>query len=250
MIVDFTYIPVLEDFYNNGDLSLTALLKIFENAGSTHSDLAKDNILEGSSKGKAWVLLDWKIQVIKMPKYGTKLLAKTWLDEVKSPFGTTRNFLLYTENSEEICVKGVTKWVMLDLSTNRPTKIAGDLIDRYAPEKNDLLKDFKIEKIQETSQWIDKIDIELRRGDIDFNNHVHNLCYLDFACEVLPKEIYDSLYRIQNLRITYKNAITFGEKICAKYAYENNRHLVGIYSKVKENTDTCAEKLCTLVELW
>lgn len=241
MKVKFDYIPVLEDYTKDEKLSLEAILKIFENAGNRHSDIAKDPILKGVSNGKAWVLLDWKIEILEPVSYGVEIYAETWLDEVKTPFGTSRNFLLYRKSDNKIMVRGLTKWVLLDINTGRPSKLSDDLIERYAPEPIDADSNFKIQKIPIPESYDFSTEIALRRSDIDFNCHVHNLCYLNYAYEVLPKELYDNISGIKNLRITYKTAITEGEKIVAKYVLQEDKHIVAIFLE---------DKLCTLLQLW
>ena len=107
MIIDFEYQPVLEDYKKNGDMKLGSILKILENSGNKHSDRAGDAILEGSNSGVAWVLTDWMIELIKYPKYGDKILARTWSEPVKQPLVCTRDFEMYCNG--ELTVKGTTK---------------------------------------------------------------------------------------------------------------------------------------------
>ena len=95
MIVDFEYQPVIEDFKKNGDMKLGSILKILENSGNKHSDRAGDAILESSNNGKTWVLTDWMIDIISYPKYGDKIVARTWSEPVNHSLICTRNFEMY-----------------------------------------------------------------------------------------------------------------------------------------------------------
>ena len=131
MIVDFEYQPVLEDYKKNGGMKLGSILKILENSGNKHSDKAGDAILEGSNSGVAWVLTDWMIELIAYPKYGDKILARTWSEPVKQPLVCTRDFEMYCNS--QLAVKGTTKWIRLDLTTNRPCKVTEEIIAKYQP---------------------------------------------------------------------------------------------------------------------
>lgn len=64
MFVKFEYEPIIEDFYSNGEMKIETILKILENSGNKHSDIAGNNILEGSSSGSAWILTDWYEKLI------------------------------------------------------------------------------------------------------------------------------------------------------------------------------------------
>ena len=77
MIVEASYIPVIEDYNKDGTLKLSAILKILENAGNCHSDSVGDNVLTGSNNGKAWVLTDWKLEIISYPVYGNDIKTQT-----------------------------------------------------------------------------------------------------------------------------------------------------------------------------
>ena len=78
MFVEFEYEPLIEDFYGNGEMRVESVLKILENAGNKHSDLAGNHNLEGSSNGMAWILTDWYVEMDFLPRYGSKIKAKTW----------------------------------------------------------------------------------------------------------------------------------------------------------------------------
>ena len=71
----------------------------------------------------------------------------------------------------------------------------------------------------------------IRRKEIDLNGHLHNLCYLDIALEILPEEVYYER-DFKEIRITYRKEIKADEKeITCKYKKENGTHTVGIYGQ-------------------
>ena len=228
MTVDFEYQPLLEDYKKNGDMLLGSILKILENSGNKHSDAAGDAILEGSSNGKAWVLTDWYIELIAYPKYGDKILARTWSEPVNHPLICTRDFEMYCNG--ELTVKGMTKWILLDLEKGRPCKITQEIIDKYQPEDKQTFPGSKLDRIVTPESFDKETAISIRRSDIDFNDHVHNLTYLDYALEGLPQEIYDKR-DFKKLRISYKMAVKSGEEIICKYKNNEGHHICCIYGK-------------------
>lgn len=237
MIFNYVYKPIIEDYDNQGNYKLGAILKAFGNAGSAHSDASGDNVIQGSNTGKGWVLLDWKLEIIEAPKMGEDLKVDTWIEPLRSPFGTIRSFLGYA--GDKLCVKGITKWVLLDLTTGRPTKIPEELIESYTVNEGSAFEGSKIEKIAEPENYTSETEILVRRSDIDWNNHVHNLTYLDYAIDCLPEEIYTAK-KFNKLRITFKTAIFGREKITGKYGTTENASVVAIHNEKGD--------LCTLVE--
>lgn len=226
MIVDFEYQPVIEDFKKNGDMKLGSILKILENSGNKHSDRAGDAILESSNNGKTWVLTDWMIDIISYPKYGDKIVARTWSEPVNHSLICTRNFEMYC--NDKLAVIGTTKWILLDLTTNRPCKITQEIIEKYQPEDKHTYEDSKLPRLAMPESFSRETPIAIRRLDIDFNDHVHNLTYLDYALEGLPQEVFDNR-NFKKLRISYKMAVKAGESIICKYAEIEGRHICCIF---------------------
>ena len=238
MIVEFEYPTILEDYHSDGSLKLEAIFKILENAGNAHSDRVGDGILKGSERGLAWVLTDWYVEIETYPNYGQKLKGATWSSGAISPITTMRNFELFAD--EKLCAKGSTRWIILDLKTNRPVKIDGDLIKKYEPENRLVFQDNKLPKLHKAENSVLQVMLQPRRNDIDFNNHVHNLVYLDYAMEALPQEVYKA-HNFKSCRITYKTQVREGEPMHLTYCFTEDTHVVTIYGEDHE--------LKTVVEL-
>lgn len=226
MFVDFEYNPLIEDFNKDGSLKLESVLKILENSGNKHSDKSGDYILEGSNNGVTWVLTDWYVEVESFPKYGDKILARTWSQNPDSLFGCPRDFELYA--NDKLCIKGTTYWVLFDLNRGRPAKITPELISKYNPEEKSVFEEKKITKLSIPENFTSEVIIKPRRNDIDFNGHVHNLVYIDYAMEAIPEEVYKA-HLFKSIRINYKSAITDISDITVKYAYVDDTHKVCIY---------------------
>ena len=68
----------LEDIGKDNYIKNKGILEIFENIGTHHSDIAGYGPNDIQNVKVSWVLLDWKVQVIKRPKYGQTLKVNTW----------------------------------------------------------------------------------------------------------------------------------------------------------------------------
>ena len=226
MIFEQEYKPSVEDFSKDGTITLFAILKIFENTGNAHSDQAGDSRFAGAQNTKAWVLTDWQIQVTEYPSYADKITVQTWSQLLKSPVVASRDFILYKNGSA--CVKGTTRWVLFDLAAKRPCKIEQQLLDKYKPEDKSVFEDQKLIKISDPETFVSEKKIEIRRSDFDFNGHIHNLMYLDYALETIPDESYKN-QNFKQLRISYKSAVTSETEIDCKYATIQNTHVVYMY---------------------
>lgn len=239
MIFKETYNSEIEDFTKEGKLSFSAVLKIFENMGNRHSDLAGDSRFKYDGTETAWVLTEWQIQAESFPLYTDKIRAETWAEEVKSPLVAIRDFRLYKNDS--VCIRGNSKWVLLDLKTQRLCRIGQEFIDKYQPEPQTVFADSNFSKIKEPENYSFEKRIQIRRSDFDFNNHIHNITYLDYALETIPEEVYKSL-EFKNLRISYKTAIKDDKEVIGRYYEEAGKKVLGIYDD--------ANQLKAMVQIW
>lgn len=224
MIFEYNYKPVIEDFNKDGILTLTAIVKIFVNNANAHSDLAGDSVFNIKDLSRAWVLTDWQIQMDDYPVYGDELMAETWSEGFSSPLVANRNFLFYKNGN--VCGKATTRWILLDLATGRPTRIDPAYLEKYETEDKTVFEDKKLIRIPSPENFSAETTIPVRRSDIDFNNHVHNLTYLDYAHEVLPENICETNFK--SLRISYKTGLKAGSKAVCKYAEADGSHVVFI----------------------
>lgn len=224
MFVEFSYKPLLEDYNKDKTVKLSTIVKLLENAGNSHSDRAGDGVLDAVKNQKVWVLTDWKVKMMEEARYGQLIKIVTWSQTVNQIFNVARDFEIYAD--DKLIGIATTRWVILDLQTGRPCKIEPSLIEKYEPEEKTVFEEKKLDKIPPAETVTSEIKFYTRKSDFDFNGHVHNLTYIDYAFEALPQEIADKNFH--SLRITYKAPITADCEITASYTNLGPQHLVTI----------------------
>lgn len=219
----------IKDVEKANYLSNKAILKYLENVAAHHSDSVGYGINTMDETKLSWVLLEWKVKVIKRIQYGQTLKVSTWAKSVEKCYGN-RNFAIHDEDGN-LCVIAASKWLLIDIEKGKIAKASQEMADLYKsePEKR-VFGDVELEKIQMPKSFERSITYTVKRRDIDIVGHMHNLYYLDLAYEVLPDEIYEKRL-FDNIRITYKKEIKYGQTIKCKYSYENNKNVVVITSE-------------------
>ena len=233
----------LADIGKNNEIKNIALLKILENIGGYHSDIAGYGSNDIPIKKLTWILLDWKLKVLNRPKYGQKLEVHTWA-RVGNRFFTYRDFEIYNEKNE-LCAIATSKWTLINIEKGKLENITEDIIKRYQPEENEVFPGEKLDKLQasEEIEFLRNIKYTVKRKDIDINKHMHNLYYLDLAYEALPEEVYNNERPFNNVRIMYKTEIKLGDTVICKYTKKDNRHIVVI-------KDENEKRLHSIIELY
>lgn len=229
----------LKDIEKDNILGNKAILKFFENIAGHHSDSLGYGLNNSSETHLSWILLEWKIKSIKRITYGQELSIDTWSRSIEKYYAN-RDFKLYDE-SGELCVIGTSKWLLINTEKGSIVKPDETMIAKYESEPNNSVFEEDLEKIKVPEEYTNEILYTVKRKDIDFIGHMHNLYYLDLAYEVLPDEVYEKRL-FNDVRITYKKEIKLGEIVKCKYAYVDNKHIIVITS---EN----AKVLHALIEL-
>lgn len=208
------------------------ILEILENIATHHSDMVGYGPNDIEKNGITWILLEWKLKVIKRPKYGQILNVNTWgrtVDgEIKKTY-TYRDFEIYDENNN-LCAIATSKWVLTNIETGKLIKIDKEIIEKYEVENKNVFNTPELDKITIPESFSNEIIYKVSRRDIDLNEHMHNLYYLDLAYEALPEEVYEKR-PFKDIRIQYKREIKLGENVKCRYTFENEQNIITICSE-------------------
>ena len=218
----------LKDVWAKDEVSNIAILEYLEDVAAYHSDSVGIGIKTTEETHLSWLLLDWKLEVLKRPRYVQTLDISTWCRGIDK-FYAYRDFEIYDEENN-LCAIATSKWLLVNSNTGKIERVTSDIVDRYKPEIGKcVFKDDKLEKIKEPKEYLSEMQYIARRRDIDVIGHMHNLYYLYLAYEALSEEEYNKR-PFNHVRIQYKNQIKLGEIVNCKYVKENEENIVVIKS--------------------
>lgn len=224
MVVEREFEIGFRDVGKSNKLTNKSLLGFLEDVAGLHSNIAGYGLNNIEQTGVTWVLLNWKVKVLKCPIYGETVLAKTWARDT-AKFYTYRDFEVYDKNNNLIAI-ATSKWALLDAKTMSLIKIPDVVI---APYKIETKKVFGEEpepsKLMMPNEFSSISNYIVQRKDIDINRHVHNVTYMDIAYEVLPDEVYDNI-DCNSFEIMYKKETKLGETIKCFYSKVDNSHYI------------------------
>lgn len=232
------------DIGENHFLSNTGFLKFLQEAASMHSNSLNFGIEDLARFDLGWVIMNWKLKVLKRPKYEEKILIKTWLRKIDKLF-FYRDFEVYNEDKEKIAV-ATSKWIWFNIKEKTVSIINDEVIKQYKPINEEAIPNFVFSRMRTGNNFENKFNYRIQRRDIDTNHHVNNLNYLDFAYETLPEDVYTRV-EFNEVEIMYKNEIKINEDIeCLYYKINEYEYIVTINSnstnknnaiiKLKSNT--------------
>ena len=239
MIFEKNYTVGNRDIGDNNKATNKAILKYLENIACRHSDEVGYGINTIEQTNVVWILLDWKFKVIERPVYGQTIKVRTWSRKMEKCCAY-RDFEIYDENENKLAI-ATTKWVLLNAQTRKIQRIPEELASKYFSEPERQVFEEERDKLREAENEELNLQLKVRRTDIDINNHVNNLNYLDLAYEILPDKIYKQ--DLKNVRITYKHQTEPGETVYISYTKEQEKNIIIIKTLDKS-------ELHAIVELW
>ncbi len=140
-----------------------------------------------------------------------------------------REFEVYNQDKNLIAIAS-TKWAIIKVSSHSLTKITPEIENAYGKIEKSVF-DGEIEKLLEPEKIDNSYHYTIQRRDIDTNNHVNNLKYLEIALESIPEDIYKD-FSYSSLDIMYKNECKLGfEIVCNFSKVSDDEYFVVIRSK-------------------
>ena len=180
----------LKDVWKENKVSNKAILEYLENIAAYHSDSVGYGINTSEKTNVSWVLLDWKVEVIKRPEYGQLLDIHTWSRKIIKYYAY-RDFEIYDEQNN-LLVIATSRWLLINNTTGKIQKVEQTMAEKYQTEiGKSVFNEEEIEKIKIPKFYKNSIIYQTKRKDIDIIGHMHNLYYLDLAYEALPEDVYN-----------------------------------------------------------
>lgn len=239
MFVNHNFFVGARDINSFRELTNTALLSYLEDIACIHSEMVGYGITNLETVKKTWILLSWKIKVLRRPKFAENLKVKTW-SRLIDKFYAYRDFEVYDENDNLICI-ATSKWVFIDTETGKIVRISEEVANLYSQENRKVFEENSLEKLTDPKNYINKIDYKITKNMIDINHHLHNTYYMDLAKEVLPDEIsFDK--ETNEFEIMYKHEVKLREVVKVMYSKVDNFY----YVVIKDETET---KLHAIIKL-
>lgn len=171
----------------NGKIRMSSIGDLFQEIAWQHADSGGFGIKLMDSN-QMWALVRFDIEVIKMPSWGDQVKLFTAGRGVNKIFAFREFLMLSKEN--EILVKGMSSWLLLDSKSKRPTRPA----DSLPPELFDpsVVPSWEPHKIKVKGELILTQKIQVRFSDLDLNNHVNNTSYIRWIEDILLENNFES----------------------------------------------------------
>lgn len=175
-----------------GEASPTTLLTLLEETAADHCYSINYSLYDLEKQNIGWVLLSGIMKMDRNPSYKEKITIRTWLSSYSTIKGFREN-IIYGEDGD-IIGKAKGQWLFYDISRRRPVRIFDSIREQWSFCTEECINYDITQKIIPIQSSEHSKEFKINRFDIDTNQHVNNIRYLQWLIESIPEEIIDNYY--------------------------------------------------------
>lgn len=158
----------------------------------------------------SWMLARLQLRVTDPPGGRTRIMAETWPSGIESRFAR-RDFRLRLDGANQPFAVATSSWLLIDINRMRPVTVENVLGREHLVYAERAL-DTPFLSITTAGTPAFTAEYRVRRADLDMNDHVNNVHYVEWLAEAVPEDVWRSS-GITELDIEYKRAVKFGDVV-------------------------------------
>jgi medium-chain acyl-[acyl-carrier-protein] hydrolase len=211
-------------------LSILSMFHFMQEAASNHARSLGVSVHQLLSENYTWLLSRLKIEIASYPGVNDSIQIATW------PSGTRRLFALrdfeLRNGSDEIIAAAISAWLVIDVEKRRPVRIS-PFVERLKPlEYRHALPD-NLDKLPGLSRPTYEKKFVARYGDVDVNQHVNNVTFVEWVVEGMPPSLLNTSAPVE-LEINFLAEAFYEDNILAACHPLNQDHTVYSHILIRE----------------
>jgi medium-chain acyl-[acyl-carrier-protein] hydrolase len=215
--------PISESFcLPNGALRIASFLRLIQEASIGGSAYLGEGVETLKAKGLYWVVMSYHFVVSRWPLANERITIETYPGVTKA-FVYPRHYVV-TDEKGDVIVRGISLWAILDKTSHKPTiPPANGVVIAPVHQAGEL--------VWPPRQLLEGLSAKENRlvhnSDLDFNGHMNNIRYVDFALDSDDLAFYSS-HIPSEFQITFSSETTLGETMeISSSLSETARHYQG-----------------------
>lgn len=200
-------VVTLFDAGPGGLIKVPSLFNYLQGAAGAHANAIGFGGADILKQGYSWVISRYRMSVTRLPGLFEKFTITTWRSGENGNFAV-REFLLTDEHGRTL-VQSTSSWMLINLRKREPVR-PSDLFPGY-PVNPERALDDNFASIPEIADPVYRKDFEVRRYDLDMNNHVNNSVYTAWILEA--GEDLNEGKKPYDIIINFRGEIRYGESV-------------------------------------
>ncbi|UUX35526.1 acyl-[acyl-carrier-protein] thioesterase [Fundicoccus culcitae] len=148
---------------------------------------------------QTWVITQYYIKQHQLPKLNDQIWVRTRVIDANR-FFITRYFDVYTE--QDLLYEVYTQYTVIDLNSRKMVRMNVDPLEHNQLIDTEFTAAFNRFVKPDSFDYYLTTEKVIHENDIDYNNHVNNLVYLNWAFSSLPEDLVKN-YSIDTIEVKY-----------------------------------------------
>lgn len=195
----------------DGLATLQSICNYLQESAGNHARLLGVAIDDLMKQQQTWVLSRLQVRVSRYPAWREEMTLRTWPSTIERLYAL-RDFEV-EDASGAIVVRAVSAWLMLKLPSGRPLPIPESIRAFHPIGKARALTD-SFDKLPLPERVQAEHNFAVRLSDLDINQHVNNVNYIEWAVESVPDALW-ATHRIEHFEIGFHAAGVRGDTVRA-----------------------------------
>lgn len=202
----------------DGFALLSTLANAMQESAGAHADSLGWSMQALLDQNMGWILNRFTLDIKRYPKAGEMVHIDTWPSGADRLFAY-RDFELF-DDDKNLVLTARTAWLILDIARRRPIPTPPDVVEIGAQSQRSARIEIEGKLPRPDRDPVSSLRFPVRRADLDINQHVNNVRYMEWVLETLyegseaPKPAYfDIQFKAEGLygdvavsqRFTYGN---------------------------------------------
>ena len=179
------FIVRMYDCRPDGRIKANALMLYMQEAAACHAEQLGVGFRDLDRRGCLWVLVNLRIEIAHMPKWGDQMIVTTW------PSGYTRlmasrEFIGRSPEGPEF-FRAASDWMVLDKDSGRPKNL--DRLELNLPQAGPKALATPPARLKPVENTQSVCTLRVPFSALDFNGHVNNTEYVRWALDAVHQKL-------------------------------------------------------------
>ena len=166
-------------------VSLPTLCNYLQEIAGLNADSLGWGIRKLQDEGLTWMLSRLHLKVARYVPWGETVTLRTWPSGMKGRLIATRCFQGADGAGGEV-LQAHSEWLYVDMKAQKIAKLPESFADLVSADTPDILFDDIGGKFTTLPDVTSRVEIRVRYSDLDFNDHVNNVHYVEWMLETMP----------------------------------------------------------------
>ena len=166
-------------------VSLPTLCNFMQEIAGLSAEKLGWGIRKLQEEGLTWMLSRLHLKVARYVPWGEKITLRTWPSGMKGRLIATRCFQGADDAGAEV-LQAHSEWLYVDMKAQKIAKLPETFADLVPADTPDILFEDIGGKFTQLPDVTSRVEIRVRQSDLDFNDHVNNVHYVEWMLETMP----------------------------------------------------------------